>query len=133
MIVVIILRMMPLTNHKTSNFDIDFDFGSFSEQEIINIFEHNGRCEVKTERDIWQTTGNIAIEYRWKGNPSGISTTDADWGLISYEGVSRIPVKHGRFRGGLNMSWRGSGVEVSPIYITPPSGYPHLTPKVTRI
>jgi len=70
---------MPLTRHTESNFDIDFNFGSFSEQELVDIFEHSGRCEVKTERDIWQTTGNIAIEYRWKGKPSGISVTDAHW------------------------------------------------------
>jgi len=34
---------------------------------------------VKTERDIWKTTGNIAIEYKYKGNPSGIAVTEAKW------------------------------------------------------
>ena len=69
---------MPLTKEK-SNFDADLDFGKISEQEIVDMFEHDGRIEVKTERDKWMRTGNIAFEIRYKGNPSGISTTKATW------------------------------------------------------
>ena len=69
---------MPLTKEK-SNFDADLDFGKISEQEVVDMFEHDGRIEVKTERDTWMRTGNIAFEIRYKGNPSGISTTKATW------------------------------------------------------
>ena len=69
---------MPLTKEK-SNFDADLDFGKISEQEVVDMFESDGRIEVKTERDTWMRTGNIAFEIRYKGNPSGISTTKATW------------------------------------------------------
>ena len=80
---------MPLnTDYKNNNFDVDLDFGKLGEIYAQEIFENDGRVEVKTERDIWMTTGNIAIEIRYYGNPSGISTTEAKtWiHLLSYEG-----------------------------------------------
>ena len=63
----------------SDNFDIDLDFGKIYEQKVKDIFEGRGGIEVKTERGTWKRTGNIAIEIRYKGNPSGISTTEADW------------------------------------------------------
>ena len=80
---------MPLnTDYKNNNFDVDLDFGKLGEKHVQEIFENDGRVEVKTERDMWKTTGNIAIEIRYYGNPSGISTTEAKtWvHLLSYEG-----------------------------------------------
>ena len=61
------------------NFDIDLDFGLVHEKKVRNIFEGKGSIEVKTERDIWHRTGNMIIEITYKGKPSGISTTDAEW------------------------------------------------------
>jgi hypothetical protein len=46
------------------NFDVDLDFGQIYEEKIKNLFEGDGRIEVKTERDIWADTGNMAIEIR---------------------------------------------------------------------
>ena len=63
----------------SDNFDIDIDFGKIYEQKVKDIFEGKGGIEVKTERGAWKQTGNIAIEIRYKGNPSGLSTTNADW------------------------------------------------------
>ena len=37
------------------------------------------KIEVKSERDIWQKTGNIAIEYESYGKPSGINATESDY------------------------------------------------------
>ena len=37
------------------------------------------KIEVKSERDVWQKTGNIAIEYECYGKPSGISATESDY------------------------------------------------------
>ena len=41
------------------------------------MFEGDGTIEVKTEREIWKTSKNIAIEIRCRGKLSGISTTTA--------------------------------------------------------
>ena len=78
---------MPLTEGYCKGFDIDLKFGKMGEEFTQNVFEGNSKVEVKTERDIWKTTGNIAIEIRYYGNPSGISTTEAKtWiHLLSYE------------------------------------------------
>ena len=63
----------------TGNFDLDLNCGQIYEEKVRDIFEGDGSIEVKTERDIWQKTGNIAIEIRYRGKPSGISSTDAKW------------------------------------------------------
>ena len=81
-------------NYKDENFDIDLDFGEEFENKIVNIFEGDGSIEVKTE-DVkhptknWKVTGNIAIEIRCKGKPSGLSTTGSSvWiHLLSKKGV----------------------------------------------
>jgi hypothetical protein len=80
--------MSPKTNHTKENFDIDLAFGEVGEKKVIEMLEGEGSIEVKTERDKWKDTGNIAIEIRFKGKPSGISTTDAStWiHLLSYKG-----------------------------------------------
>jgi hypothetical protein len=79
---------MPKTKYTDSNFDIDLDFGKIGEDEVLSIFEGDGSIEVKTERDTWKRTGNIAIELSYRGNPSGLTTTDArTWiHLLSYNG-----------------------------------------------
>ena len=61
------------------NFDIDLNFGQIYEEKIRELFEGEGSIEVKTERDIWANTGNIAIEIRSRGKPSGLSITEAKW------------------------------------------------------
>ena len=62
-----------------SNFDIDLQFGKIYEEKVRDIFEGDGSIEVKTERDIWVTTGNMVLEIRHNGNLSGLSSTDAKW------------------------------------------------------
>tara|TARA_R100000734_G_C3317240_1_gene110183 strand:+ start:201 stop:581 length:381 start_codon:yes stop_codon:yes gene_type:complete len=66
------------------NFDIDLDFGQVYEQKIKDLFEGDGSIEVKTERDIWADTGNMAIEIRSRGKPSGISITEAKWWVHNF-------------------------------------------------
>ena len=79
---------MPLTEGYCKGFDIDLKFGKMGEEFTQQVFEGNSKVEVKTERDIWMTTGNIAIEIRCKGEPSGLSTTEANvWiHLLAYKG-----------------------------------------------
>ena len=67
-----------MTEGYCKGFDIDLEFGKMGEEFTQKVFEGNSKVEVKTERDIWEKTGNIAIEMRWKGKPSGISTTESD-------------------------------------------------------
>ena len=93
-------RWVPLsTDYINNKFDLDLDFGKVGERYIEQVFEGDGRIEVKTERDIWATTGNIAIEVRCRGKLSGISTTDArTWiQLLSVDNVIKggfiMPVK----------------------------------------
>jgi hypothetical protein len=37
------------------------------------------KFELKTERWLWERTGNIAIEFEQNGRPSGIAVTQADF------------------------------------------------------
>ena len=80
--------IMPVDYEELKKFDIDLEFGKIGEDFAEALFSHNTMVEVKTERDIWKTTGNIAIEIRCKGKPSGISTTASEnWvHLLSYDG-----------------------------------------------
>jgi hypothetical protein len=41
--------------------------------------QDKSKIEVKTERDWWAKTGNIAIEVECWGKPSGLSKTEADY------------------------------------------------------
>ena len=81
-------------NHK---YDIDLKFGEKNENSLEKILRF-GKVEIKTERDIWKKTGNICIEIRQNGNPSGLSTTSADyWAhILSFnneiEGVLMFPI-----------------------------------------
>ena len=59
-------------------FDIDLKYGQVREKQVLNIFA-NKKIEVKTERDWWEKTGNIALEYECNGKPSGISSTQSDY------------------------------------------------------
>ena len=61
------------------NFDIDLDFGLIHEDKVKDIFQGKGSIEVKTERDMWSRTGNMAVEITYKGKPSGITITAAKW------------------------------------------------------
>ena len=79
--------IMPVDYEELKKFDIDLEFGKIGEDFAEALFTNNTMVEVKTERDIWKTTGNIAIEIRCKGRPSGISTTASEnWvHLLSYD------------------------------------------------
>ena len=80
---------VEITEEYTKGFDLDLRFGKLGEDFVKDIQDGNNKIEVKTERDIWKTTGNIAIEMRYKGYPSGISTTESNlWvHLLSHKGV----------------------------------------------
>ena len=68
--------MAKFNNNK--KFDIDLKYGQVREKRLANIIE-NKKIEVKTERDWWRKTGNIAIEIESYGKPSGLKSTKADY------------------------------------------------------
>jgi len=59
-------------------FDLDLKYGKIRESEIADMLQ-DSKIEVKSERDMWQRTGNIAIEYESYGKPSGIMATESDY------------------------------------------------------
>ena len=59
-------------------FDIDLEYGKVREQQVADMLQDQ-KIEVKSERDVWQKTGNIAIEYECYGKPSGINATESDY------------------------------------------------------
>ena len=79
---------VQVTEEYCKGWDLDLEFGKLGEKFVEDMQLGNKKIEVKTERDIWKTTGNIAIEIRYKGKPSGLSTTDSSvWiHLLSYNG-----------------------------------------------
>ena len=71
---------MPLvSDYSRDKFDIDLDYGQKFEKHLEEVFKDGKRVEVKTERNIWKTTGNIAIEIKCRGMLSGLSITEADY------------------------------------------------------
>ena len=81
-------KLVPIDYEEMKKFDLDLKFGLLGEDFVRDMQNGNTKIEVKTERDIWKTTGNIAIEIRCNGWSSGISTTGSDvWiHLLSYKG-----------------------------------------------
>ena len=71
---------MNLTPSKKDRkkFDIDLAYGKVRE-DLIKEMLQDKKIEVKSERDVWKRTGNIAIEYQCYGKPSGINATEADY------------------------------------------------------
>ena len=59
-------------------FDIDLEYGQVREQLVADMLQDK-KIEVKSERDLWQRTGNIAIEYESYSKPSGINATESDY------------------------------------------------------
>ena len=61
-----------MSDEYIKGWDLDLKLGKMGEDFTRDVLEGNTKVEVKTERDIWKTTGNIAIEIRYKNITSGI-------------------------------------------------------------
>ncbi len=70
-------NLEPATKDR-KKFDIDLEYGKVREKQVADMLQDK-KIEVKSERDVWQKTGNIAIEYECYGKPSGISVTEAKY------------------------------------------------------
>ena len=69
---------MKPTKENRKKFDLDLTYGEIREEKIAEMLT-NKKVEVKSERDIWQNTGNICIEYECWSKPSGIRATESDY------------------------------------------------------
>ena len=87
-----------LKYNKDNKFDVDLKFGEKFEKSLAKMLSID-KVEIKTERDIWKKTGNIAIELASRGKLSGLNTTEAEWWAQvltikgEIEGVLIFPVK----------------------------------------
>tara|TARA_E500000318_G_scaffold59955_1_gene55644 strand:- start:2362 stop:2811 length:450 start_codon:yes stop_codon:yes gene_type:complete len=70
-------ELEPEVNDR-KKFDLDLQYGKVREKLIADMLQDK-KIEVKSERDMWARTGNIAIEYQSYGKPSGIAATEADY------------------------------------------------------
>ena len=59
-------------------FDLDLQYGEVREDKVAEMLQDK-KIEVKSEKDLWQKTGNICIEYESWGKPSGIEATESDY------------------------------------------------------
>jgi hypothetical protein len=66
------------TKKDRKKFDIDLEYGTIREEKVAEMLT-NKKIEVKSEKDLWQKSGNICIEYESWGKPSGIRATESDY------------------------------------------------------
>ena len=75
-------KKLAPTKKNRKKYDIDFagdlKFGQGMEDAVADMFKGK-KIEVKSEKGMWQRTGNIAIEYQSYGKPSGIEATESDY------------------------------------------------------
>ena len=62
-------------------FDLQLSQALQAERRLGEIFSAKkiDKIELKTETWQWEQTGNICIEYKFNGKPSGIAATEADY------------------------------------------------------
>lgn len=60
-------------------FDLDLRDGESAENRLLDIIQSgNGLVEVKSDKQA-QRTGNIFVELEYRGQPSGLTSTEAEW------------------------------------------------------
>src|SRR5215472_5522097 len=64
---------------RDNKFDLQLSQSLIDQRRLADIFEHMDihKIELKSESWQWERTGNICIEYRQRGQPSGIAVTEA--------------------------------------------------------
>tara|TARA_R100001082_G_C4266454_1_gene117823 strand:+ start:62 stop:487 length:426 start_codon:yes stop_codon:yes gene_type:complete len=72
------LKKLEPQIHDRKKFDLDLKFGKIGEKKVAEMLL-DGKIEVKSEKDIWQKSGNLCIEYESYGKPSGIKATESDY------------------------------------------------------
>ena len=70
-------------------FDLDLKYGKVREKRVADMLQDK-KIEVKSERDMWVRTGNIAIEYECYGKPSGITQPNLTTGFTTSVLATRL-------------------------------------------
>ena len=68
-------KKLEPTKTDRKKFDIALQYGKVREGAVADMLQ-NSKIEVKSERDMWQRTGNRAIEFQSYGKQSGIDATE---------------------------------------------------------
>ena len=63
--------------NNNNKFDIDLAYGQVKEKELAKILFEK-KIEVKSDK-LWKKTGNVAVEVKCNGKPSGISVSEAEF------------------------------------------------------
>jgi hypothetical protein len=73
--------MGAVTFSRGQKFDLQLNDAMINERRLAEIFSARRieKIELKSETYQWEQTGNICIEYRQNGQPSGIAVTEADY------------------------------------------------------
>ena len=56
------MESLEPSKENRKKFDIDLEYGKVREKQVADMLQ-NKKIEVKSERGMWQKTGNIAIEF----------------------------------------------------------------------
>ena len=73
--------MKGVFQNKDRKYDMQLSQALIDEWRLAEIFSTSKieKIELKSESHQWEKTGNICIEFRCDGQPSGIATTKADF------------------------------------------------------
>jgi hypothetical protein len=79
-----------------AGFDIDLREGQAREDALVHVFLKD---KVEHKADHWAAkTGNVAIEYRQHGRPSGIATTEAHYYALELVGLGWFIIETDRLK-----------------------------------
>jgi hypothetical protein len=75
------LPLEKITFNRDKKFDLQLSAALVNERRLADIFSAAKieKIELKSETWLWERTGNICVEYRQNGRPSGIAATEADY------------------------------------------------------
>ena len=80
-----------------NKFDVDLAKAKIREEELVDILG-KAKLEIKTD-SIWKDSKNLAVEFRCRNKPSGISTSQAQYYAFILdangytEGIIFIPIE----------------------------------------
>ena len=74
--------MLPKNKNNKYDFKLDLDWAVQREDELHKILQHGDTIELKTEKSLWNKTGNVAVETECRGKPSCISVSKSSWWSI---------------------------------------------------
>lgn len=80
-----------------SGFDLDLKHGKLREEALGAILRGDQKVEIKSDGKC-RETGNLFIEYRQKGRPSGIAVTEADYWAFEFADDNWLIVPTGKLK-----------------------------------